>query len=125
MAVQVRQPTKDDNTGKLLKLGAMAAGAALTGGTAGAMLGGALTGGAAADVGMNLLGSNSQPSQGASPMERRYNSMAQPPPVQDPMKALEDARVALAGQPPEVQQQYLPAIQAAQLKARRDSGGMA
>ena len=106
MAVDVRQPQKEDTMGKVLKVASIIPGV-----------------GQAANivsVGRDLMADNPQ-----SPMERRYNSMAQPPPVEDPMKALEDARVALAGQPPEVQQQYLPAIQAAQLKARRDSGGMA
>ena len=119
MSVQVMQPKKDDTMSKVLKIGAMAGGALATGGTSMAMLGGGLAGGAAFDAGSSILGANNAPA-GSSAMDRRAGP--QMPAVQDPVRALEDARVALASQPPEMQQQYGAPIMSALLQARRQQG---
>ena len=47
----------------------------------------------------------------------------QAPQAQDPMQALQAARVELQSQPPEVRQQYEPSIRLAMIRSQRQQGG--
>lgn len=107
-------------------LGTAAAGAVGAGGGEGIMssIGGALKGasagsnlGSTAGQGLQLLGSDSQPSA----VERRMQGV-QAPQLPDQQAAINNARIALQDQPKEVQQQYMPMLTAAALKLRRDQG---
>lgn len=122
MAAQVIAPKKNSNGAKVATaLGAVVGG--YMGGPQGA-ISGAQTGNS---LGTALAGNTNQQVP-SSAVERRMQgggsdlNLMQPPPqqgVEDPQRALEDARLALQSQSPEVRQQYEPAIQAAMLKARR------
>lgn len=126
MAAQVNMPKKENPLGKILPLaGALAAGAAAipTGGMSlaalPAVLGAAGAGQAAGSLGANILGANKQ---GPSAVERRMGMGAQMPqaaPAEDPQKILQESMFALKQQPPEVQKQYGPTLQAAMLKLNR------
>lgn len=118
--VQVRQPAKSDSLSKGLGYaGGAVAGyfsggnpqAAMAGYQAGSQIGGMLT----KDPQQSI-----KTSGGA--MERRMSAstpkIEQHQPGED-LKALEEANYALAEQPPEVQQEYAPAIKAAMLTAKR------
>lgn len=107
-------------------LGTSAAGAVGAGGGEGIMssIGGALKGasagsnfGSTAGQGLQLLGSDSQPSA----VERRMQGV-QAPQLPDQQAAINNARIALMDQPKEIQQQYMPMLTAASLKLRRDQG---
>lgn len=122
MAVQVMQPQKrrlDMGTlGTLVGAGVGAAVAPAGGMQAGASLGASL-GGAAGGL---LNQASASPNQEGGAMQRRMQQSvpqqtvsSQAPDIQ----ALEQARMELANQPPEVRQQYEPPIRAALLKARR------
>lgn len=126
MARQVMMPQKKNDMSQLLQMGGTVAGGilgGLAGGPAGA-IGGASGGGALAGSVGNMVGIDG----GGSAMERRLQAQASPtqtPQVEDPMTALQNARVALAQQPKEIQQEYTPILQAAMLKAKRGNGGIA
>jgi hypothetical protein len=77
--------------------------------------------------GMGAMNSMPSASDGGA-MSRRLNGgnadIQAPPAAQgaESFKQLDDARVALASQPPDVRQQYEAPIMAAWLKARREQG---
>lgn len=123
MTVQVLKPKKQDFSQYLPVAGAAIGGIAgsivpgvgtMAGITAGSTLGGL------AGTASNMLSASSS---GNSAVDRRMAAASTAvPPVQDPMKAIEDARLALSTQPDNIQQQYSPMLAAAALKLRRDSG---
>jgi len=89
------------------------------GGPAGAMAG--MQAGSA--VGSGVQGVEALTASEPSAMQRRIGSPQDTgPEVANPIEALENARIELANQPPDVRQQYEPAIRAALLQARRDQG---
>ena len=128
MTVQVRQPTKKksgmDTIAQLAPIagaviGGVAAGpgGAMAGAKAGMATGAMVSGGIQA--GQMLSGGDAAPSA----MERRMGGPQDTgPAAPNPIEALENARIELANQPPDVRQQYEPAIRAALLQARRGQG---
>lgn len=121
MAAQVMMPQKKkSDASQLLEIGGTVAGGVLGGvfgGPAGAIGGASAGGNLAGSVG-GMLGADN----GGGAMGRRMqqaNPTPSAPQVEDPIQALEQSRIALASAPPEIQQEYTPAIQAALFKARR------
>lgn len=115
---------KKSSTDQMMQLlpiaGAVGAGIA-TGGasipaTIGAMGTGAALGGAA-QQGAQFLTQD----DGMSAVERRMGG-TQAPQLPDQQKVLDNARIALASQPQEIQNQYMPMLNAASLKLRRETG---
>lgn len=112
MAQQVNPVRKKDDTAMLLQLGGTAAGAAF-GGPAGAGIGsqlGGIAGQAATDGGEGRM---------AAIQRRSGNYQTPQMTAEDPSETLRKARMALASQPTQVQEQYGPMLQAAALKQRR------
>ena len=114
MAAQVNVPQKEDKTGKLLQIGGAVAGGIL-GGPAGIALGSQLGG----------MAGNLTAAERRAQQLQAGQSQAQVPTVQDPMSAIQEARIALASQPEDIQKEFGPTLQAAYLKARRGNGGVA
>lgn len=93
-------------------------------GTATGAISGAQMGSQIGGMAGNLLGQNSAPSENVdNPLARRISASPKTfhAETEDPRVALEEANIALAQQPPEVRQQYEPAIKAALLKSRRET----
>lgn len=135
--IQVNQPQKKDNAGKILGVAGGVVGG-IYGGPQGAMAGyqvGSSVGGLLgnkertpediASTGLTVAQGVSS-MKGGSAMERRLNmkggnsdlQMA-PKSQNNSMQELQDARLALQSQPPEVRQQYEAPIIAAMMKQRR------
>lgn len=120
MTVQVKPQQQSSMIGKALPLAGAAIGGYLSGGSPQGAMAGAQAGNM---VGGFLGANNSSPNVQASAMSRRMGGMTTPPPPQaNDTQALDEARLALAQQPPEMQQKYGPALQAASLQARRKQG---
>jgi hypothetical protein len=124
-----KQSSMDKASGFLPLAGAIGAGllAIPTGGASlaamPAILGAAGTGaalGGAAKGGLDMLGATNQP--GMSAVERRMGGKTEMPTLPDQQTALNNARIELQSQPPEVQQQYMPMLTAAALKLNRSNG---
>jgi hypothetical protein len=126
MAAQVMVNKKKSSTDQMMQLlpiaGAVGAGIA-TGGasvplstTIGAMGTGAALGGAAQQGAQFLTQAD-----GMSAVDRRMGGI-QTPQLPDQQKVLDNARIALQSQPPEIQSQYMPMLNAASLKLRRETG---
>lgn len=125
MATQVAMPEqrqKENSLGKILQLGGAVAGgiAGSAGGPMGAIQGagaGAALGGAAGGL---LAGNNQTAVQRRMGLQTSQGQNV--PQAPDPMSAINEARTALVSAPPELQQEYAPALQAAMLQARRQQG---
>lgn len=115
---------KKSSTDQMMQLlpiaGAVGAGIATSGAsipaTIGAMGTGAALGGAAQQGAQFLTQQD-----GMSAIDRRMGGM-QSPQLPNQQKTLDDARIALASQPQEIQSQYMPMLNAASLKLRRETG---
>lgn len=141
MVAEIQKRQKSNGLEKILPIAGGVVGG-IYGGPAGAMAGmklgsavGSISNKKEIDIGdVTNVGGAAVGAMGAgdSAAMRRMNASSdlqsapspQPQPGDD-LKQLSDARFALASQPPEVQQQYGPALTAAWLKARRQQGGMA
>ena len=119
MTVQV-QYQKKGKAGSMQGAGAVIGGiaGAIGGGPAGAMKG-AQTGGS---IGGAVGGAFDNQTAGPDAVQNQQNQNMAPQaaPAADPQQTLREAYMALQNQPPEVQQQHAPAIQAAMLKLRRE-----
>lgn len=108
MAAQVIIPKKEDPLTKISQVGQIAA---LATGNPGAAQG--------IGIGTSLL--QGATNKNVSAVERRMGQSAKPPAqtADDPQDILQKSMLALRDQPPEVQKQYAPQIQAAMLKLNR------
>jgi hypothetical protein len=88
----------------------------------GTYYGGPAGGAAAGALAEKAVAKNEQPQVPGSAMERRLGSgqPIQAQPQENNLAALQEARMALASQPPEVRQQYEAPIMAALMKQRRE-----
>lgn len=119
---QIIMPKKQNPLEKILPATGAVIGGILgsEGGAAGAAQGASL-GGSLGSFGANMFSSNDQPQQQMSAVDRRMQG-GQMPALPDQRAAINNARLELANQSPEVQQQYMPMLTAAALKLRRDQG---
>ena len=109
------------------KAGAFQGVGTVVGGIAGFMGGGGPVGAAkgaqmGSSIGGQVGGAYDAQTAGPDAVQNQQNQGMQPQaaPAADPQQTLREAYMALQNQPPEVQQQHAPAIQAAMLKLRRE-----
>jgi len=126
---QIMQPQPKSSMSEFLPLaGALTAGilAVPTGGMSLAAIPTVAAGaGAGAGVGglaKGLVDKATEPKNTA--IDRRMQGVQQMPALPDQQAVIQQARLSLQSQPPEIQQQYGPMLTAASLKLRRDIGAV-
>ena len=125
MVVQVAQRQKKPGILETLAPFAPAAGTLIgagIGGPPGAIAGGAI--GSAAAAGVGTAAKADAANDPSNAMQRRMGGpqASTSSDAPNPIEALENARIELASQPPEIRQQYEAPIRAALLQARRGQG---